>query len=63
MVLFSKVVSFGRELRVFLSKVSISSAVRENTSLGLDMVMLEVEVKVTGERRDSRVMSDPEMMG
>ena len=44
---FSKVVSFGRELGAFSSKASISSAVRENMSLGLDMVMSEVEVKVT----------------
>ena len=48
---------------MFSSKVSISSAVRENASLGPDMVMSEVEVKAMGERRDSRVMSDSEMTG
>jgi len=48
---------------VFSSKASISSAVRENASLGPDMVMSEMEVEATGERRDSRVMSDPEMTG
>ena len=60
---FLKVVSFWRELRVFSSKASISSAVRENASLGPDMVMSEMEVEATGESRDSRVMSDPEMTG
>ena len=60
---FLKVVSFERELGVFSLKVSISSVVRENVSLGLDMVMSEVEVEATGERRDSRVTSDPEIMG
>ena len=61
-VLFSKVVFFGRGF-VFSLKASISLAVRENASLGPDMVMSEVEVEATGERRDSRVMSDPETMG
>ena len=60
---FLKVVSFWRELGVFSSKASISSAVRENASLGPDMVMSEMEVEATGERRDSRVMSAPEMTG
>ena len=60
---FSKVASFWRELRVFSLKASISLAMREKASLGLDIAMSEVEVKTTGERRDLRVMLDSEMTG
>ena len=62
-VSFSKTAPFGRELGVFSSKASMSLAVREKASLGSDMVMSEMEVEVTGERRDSRVMSGSEMTG
>ena len=62
-MLFSKAASFGRELGLFSLKASISSGVRVNTSLGLDIVMSEVEVEVTGASRDLRATTELEGMG
>ena len=47
---------------MFPLKASISSAVREK-ALGPDMVISEVEVRTTGERRDSRLAAEPDATG